>query len=247
MGSLWRLIQPSTRFHKNRVICCWTIWWCVWTSLAKVNRNILKQQGLSCYCTATAIVAPNKEHTCLIWANGSSQPQWSRGDAPITRSKTLQGKQSRELQPPAFYLKTARCGDGRGERGACCHVGERYPQSTSSPVFPGHLSHLAISSGEPLIVPPRAVRKAWRWKKLKARHKDGETLRNEIKRDWTAGNTAANDRLLNVWRILQSSVLRCNFGWNSSRDPANSLTEPLWIWSILCLQASVIKCDILLI
>lgn len=141
MGSLWRLIHPSTRFHKNRVICCWTIWWCVWTSLAKVNRNILKQQGLSCYCTASAIVAPNKEHTCLIWADSSSQPQWSRGAAPITWSKTHQGKQSRKLQPPAFYLK--QCGVVMGERSVLpCwralpteHIISCFPRASESPRY----------------------------------------------------------------------------------------------------------------
>lgn len=63
----------------------------------------------------------------------------------------------------------------------CCHVGARYPLSTSSPVFPAHLSHLAISPGESLIVPPRAVRTVWR-RRTKADRRMPKRLPDENER-----------------------------------------------------------------
>lgn len=70
--------------------------WCVSTSLANVNMDILKQQGLSCYCTVCAIAAPNKEHTCLIWAQGFSHAQWSQGPHQSFHQKHIRARAARE-------------------------------------------------------------------------------------------------------------------------------------------------------
>lgn len=93
-----------------------------------------------------------------------------------------------------------------------CQVGERYPPSTSSPVFPAYLSHLAISPGEPLIVPPRAVRKVWR-RRRKPDIKMQKNSQMKMKGEWIEfARSHKNGCLLNAWRISKAASLRCESG-----------------------------------
>lgn len=197
--------------------------WCVSTSLANVNMDILKQQGLSCYCTVCVIAAPNKEHTCLIWAQGFSHAQWSQGPHQSLDQKHIRARAARDKRRKTsshlLLFKTVRLVmrrvGGRGVVGrgccCCCQVGARYPPSTSSPVLPAYLSHLAISPGEPLIVPPRAVRKVWR-RRRKPDIKMQKGSQMNMKEEWIEfARSHKNGSLLNAWRISKVLPLRCEW------------------------------------
>lgn len=151
--------------------------------------DILKQQGLSCYCTVCVIAAPNKEHTCLIWAQGFSHAQWSRGAAPIIWSKTHQGESSerererrrKKKKTPAtcFYLKQSVWWWGEGNvplPGWSAlpteHIISCFPSVSESPRYlPWRATDCSTQSCQEGLATAQ-----------KARHKDAERLPDENER-----------------------------------------------------------------
>lgn len=122
-----------------------------------------------------------------------------QGAWPLIWSQTHQDTKGEMCQPPAL-IQTSWSGD---QSGVCAATLETSAHWTSSAVFPGRLSHLAITSGEHWLFRPSCQKGLVRVQK--PRRKNTQMLQmNKTRANGQRSN--CNQVIFNTTKILQKSV-----------------------------------------